>query len=192
MSRPTLIIFARVPAVGVGKSRLAAEVGRVEAWRVYRAMRARLLRRLKDPRWRLVVRVTPDRAARPGEEGQGGGDLGARLQRALRAHARCGVAVVGTDSPEITRAEVAAALVAARRSGAAIGPAEDGGFWILALAPRAARAVRLDGVRWSTAHACADVEAALGGRVVRLGLKADVDDAEGLRAWRRRAPRASA
>jgi hypothetical protein len=47
MTRPTLIIFARAPAIGVGKTRLARDVGRVEAWRLYRAFSARLLRSLR-------------------------------------------------------------------------------------------------------------------------------------------------
>ena len=255
-----LIVFARAPAIGVGKSRLARDVGAVEAWRVYRAMREGLLRRLADPRWRLVVRVTPDGAVRrtgaasaegatgwdslpprggkggdggaratmrqkaleaeqtsgpassselptgsantlhpalltsseEGEEGdpffepQGPGGLGVRLARALRAHGRFGVAVVGTDCPEVTPERVWRALRAARRAGAALGPAEDGGFWILALAPGRARRLSLDGVRWSSAHAFADTLAALGGEAAVLETLADVDDGEGLRAWRRR------
>jgi len=184
--KPVLIVFARAPAIGVGKSRLAKDVGVVEAWRVYRAMREGLLRRLADPRWRLIVRVTPDGAAASGAEPQGPGGLGARLERALRAHGRFGVAVVGTDCPEVTPERVRRALRAARRTGAALGPAEDGGFWILALAPGRARRLSLDGVRWSTPHAFADTLAALGGEAAVLETLADVDDGEGLRAWRRR------
>src|SRR5687768_9358971 len=98
--KPTLIVFARAPAIGVGKTRLARDVGVVEAWRVYRTLSSQLIRRLRDPRWRLVVRVVPDRSSWPSgvvREPQGPGDLGGRLQRAIRAHARGPVAVVGTD-----------------------------------------------------------------------------------------------
>src|SRR3712207_9021389 len=52
MNRPTLIVFARAPAMGVSKTRLARDVGAVEAWRIYRAMAADVIRRLCDPRWR--------------------------------------------------------------------------------------------------------------------------------------------
>ncbi len=62
MTRPTLILFLRVPAIGRGKTRLARDIGKVEAWRLSRAMTAGVLRRVCDPRWRLVVRVTPDGA----------------------------------------------------------------------------------------------------------------------------------
>lgn len=187
--RPTLIVFARVPAIGVGKRRLAAEVGVVEAWRAYRTLLAGTLRRLKDPRWKLVVRLAPDRAARGrGVEPQGRGDLGMRLERAIRAHARGPVAVVGSDCPDVGPAQVSRAFRAVRGGGAVLGPAADGGFWLIGLSPARARRARLDGVRWSTDQACADAERALGG-AARLETLADVDDGAGLRAWRGRSRR---
>jgi glycosyltransferase A (GT-A) superfamily protein (DUF2064 family) len=188
MSRPTVILFLRAPRVGQGKSRLARDVGKVEAWRISRWLTARALRRIRDPRWKLVIRVTPD-GALPGAEPQGGGDLGQRLRCAIRDHARGPVAVVGTDIPDLDAARIARAFVAARRHGAAIGPADDGGFWILALSARRARSVGFDGVRWSTADACADTVKTLAGKVAKLEQLTDIDDAASLRAWRgRRGP----
>jgi len=184
MTRPTLIVFLRAPAIGRGKTRLAREIGLVAAWRFARTQAEQTLRRLADPRWRLVVRVTPDIAAHGGWEPQGRGDLGERLVRAIRAHASGPVAVVGTDCPDLTPGRVALAFAAARRTGAAIGPAEDGGYWILALSARRARRVALDGVRWSTAHACEDTVRALDGDVVRLETLIDVDDLKSLTTWR--------
>ena len=192
MNRPTVIVFARAPAIGVGKTRLARDVGRVEAWRAYRAMAEPLVRRLaRDPRWRTVVRMAPDGAAWPGavSEDQGPGGLGPRLERALRAHSRGAVAVIGTDAPEITPAQIWRALRGVRRGGrggaAVFGPADDGGFWLLALGPERARRVRLDGVRWSSPQALADTRTALGGPFVLLETLADIDDGEALRRWRR-------
>ena len=190
MTRPTLIVFARAPAMGVSKTRLARDVGVVEAWRVYRGMAEGLVRRLRDPRWRLVVRITPDGARWPPNtrrENQGAGDLGERLERALRAHAAGPVAVIGTDAPEVTRERIARAFSEVRRTGAVFGPADDGGFWLLALSGRRARRVRLSGVRWSSPHALQDAAAALGAPAVLLETLHDVDDGGALRAWRRRA-----
>ena len=190
MTRPTLIVFARAPAMGVSKTRLARDVGPVEAWRVYRAMAAGVIRRLHDPRWRLVVRIAPDRATWPPgveREPQGRGDLGARLDRALQAHARGPVAVIGTDAPEMTRQHVARAFREVRRSGVVFGPAEDGGFWLLALSGPRARRVRLSPVRWSSPHALEDTAAAMKAPAVLLETLHDVDDGRALRAWRRRA-----
>jgi glycosyltransferase A (GT-A) superfamily protein (DUF2064 family) len=193
MARPTLIVFARAPAVGVGKTRLARDIGRVEAWRVYRGLSEGLLRRLRDPRWRLVVRVAPDRSGWPAgltREPQGSGGLGPRLERAIRAHSCTSIVVVGADAPEVTPERVARAFRALQRTGAVFGPAEDGGFWLMALSARRARRVRLQGVRWSTVHALADTVAALGGAApAYLEALSDIDDAPALAAWRVRSRR---
>lgn len=183
MARPTLIVFARAPAIGVGKTRLARDIGRVEAWRVYRAMSARVLRTVRDPRWRTVLRLEGRRSdptwPKLPVEPQGRGDLGDRLARALRAHSGGPVAVVGVDAPGITRAHIAAAF----RAGDAIGPASDGGFWLLAMSAPRARFVRLDQVRWSSPHTLADTLRVLG-PLRRLETLTDVDDGESLAAWR--------
>jgi len=186
MLRPTLIVFARSPAIGVGKTRLARDIGRVEAWRVYRAMSARLLWAVRDPRWTVVLRLDGRRrdAAWPclRVEPQGGGDLGARLTRGLRGHGRHGVAVVGTDAPEVNRARIAAGF----RARNAIGPATDGGFWLLALSGKRARSVKLEGVRWSSAHTLSDTVRLLG-TLTELETLSDIDDGKDLKAyWSRR------
>jgi len=181
MRKPTLIVFARSPAIGVGKTRLARDIGAVEAWRIYRAMSTRLLWTLRDPRWRLVLQL--DGRGRDAGwprltiEQQGRGDLGRRLERAFHAHSRTPLAVIGTDAPQITPGRIANAF--GRRN--AIGPASDGGFWILALGPRRARRVRFDDVRWSSAHTLEDTLRALG-PLAMLETLTDVDNGPSLRA----------
>lgn len=181
MARPTLIVFARSPAIGVGKTRLARDIGAVQAWRVYRAMSAKVLWSVRDPRWRTVLRLEGRRrdTAWPklAVEAQGRGDLGARLTRALRAHARHDVAVIGVDAPGLTRTHIGRAFHARN----AIGPATDGGFWLLALEAGRARRVGFDDVRWSSAHTLRDTVAALGPLTV-LETLTDVDDAASLAA----------
>ena len=97
------------------------------------------------------------------------------------------MAVIGTDAPEMTREHVARAFRQVRRTGVVFGPAEDGGFWLLALSGPRARRVRLSPVRWSSPHALEDTAAALKAPAVLLELLSDVDDGGALRAWRRRA-----
>src|SRR5436190_22172268 len=56
-----LVIFARRPRFGIGKSRLAAGAGSGTAWRFQRVMLLTLLQRLgRDPRWTTWLAVPPD------------------------------------------------------------------------------------------------------------------------------------
>ena len=180
----TLIVMAKTPRIGVGKTRLAREVGSVEAWRINRALQARTLRAAIDPRWRTLLCVTPDVAADlqlPGvwprgveRLAQGAGGLGERLARALAPH-RC-VAVIGTDCRDITRAHIASAFAALRRMPFALGPAHDGGFWLLAARDGSAAAHAMCNVRWSTEHTAGEVIRNLGAtNIALLATLRDVD-----------------
>src|SRR5439155_6515853 len=80
-----LVLFVRAPRWGVGKRRLARDIGDAAALRFERAMLGLLARRLgRDGRWRLRLAVTPDRACRRARlrpsgvavAGQGAGGLG--------------------------------------------------------------------------------------------------------------------
>jgi len=190
-----LVLFLRAPRLGVGKRRLAREIGDVAAQRFQRLMIAVLLRRLAtDRRWRLRIALTPDRAracrwSRAIETlGQGGGDLGIRMQRALRACHPGPVVLVGADIPALGACEVAAAFRMLGNRDVVFGPAEDGGFWLIGARHPRCLPPLFRGVQWSSPKALADTVAGLPRRLT-VGFVArlpDVDDAE---AYRRHAPR---
>ena len=95
-------------------------------------------------------RCLPLRAPRIG---QGRGDLGRRMGRALGRYRRA--ALMGCDIPDANATDVQAAFRALGTADAVFGPAEDGGYWLIALGPR--RPGELFGAsRWSTEHALAD------------------------------------
>lgn len=186
-SRALVLIFAKAPRMGLGKTRLARRRGVVRAWRANRAMQALTCRVAVDPRWDTALCVAPDRetsARLPGvwprrlaRRAQGPGDLGDRLTRAFRAAGKRPVLAIGTDCPAMTRADLWAAIRALARADAVAGPATDGGFWLFGLKdPRLAPAAFAD-VRWSSEHALADTLAGLpeGLRVARLRTLSDVD-----------------
>ncbi len=189
--RPHLVIFARRPAWGVGKRRLAAGAGEAAAWRFQRFMLADLTRRLgRDRRWRTWLAITPDRHAGrflglPALP-QGAGDLGERLRRLLRALPPGPVVVIGTDIPGIETRDIAAAFRALGASDAVFGPALDGGYWLIGLKRRLRAIDPFEGVRWSSSDALADTLANLNGRrVAMLRSLEDIDDAEALARLRR-------
>jgi rSAM/selenodomain-associated transferase 1 len=186
--RPTLIVFARLPRLGAGKSRLARDIGAAAALRFERLMLSRTLRRLgHDRRWDLRLAVTPDRAARrwPGRFAvvpQGSGDLGARMRRALAAGPSGPTVLVGTDIPGMTAGHIAQAFALLGRHDVVFGPATDGGFWLVGARHQPPR---FGTVRWSTRHALGDVLRNLP-RHLSVGFAAtldDVDDGAGYRLF---------
>lgn len=193
--RNHLIVFARPPRLGRGKRRLAAGIGALAAWRFYRQALAALLRRLsRDPRWVLWLAVTPDPAVhdrgwpvRTRRIGQGRGDLGARMTRALGGCPPGPAVLIGSDIPHIGPSHIAAAFRGLGRNDLVFGPARDGGYWLVgARRTKALPRTLFAGVRWSTGHALADTLAGLPTNT-KVGLTAvmeDVDDAEShRRVW---------
>ncbi|GFE64749.1 TIGR04282 family arsenosugar biosynthesis glycosyltransferase [Litoreibacter roseus] len=173
--RPTLVVMLKEPRPGRVKTRLGRDIGMVGAAWWFRHQTARLLRRLRDPRWDLVLAVAPDaegRASRVWPRDlprwpQGQGDLGQRMARVFRDLSTGPICIVGSDIPDIKPHHINAAFKALGASDAVIGPAPDGGYWLIGFAVgRPLRAAVFDAVRWSSEHALADTVQALSGRRV--------------------------
>lgn len=184
--RRTLIIFARAPRLGGGKSRLARDIGAMAALRFERLMLARGLRRFgRDQRWRFVLAITPDQEARQlGAVPQGRGDLGVRMRRAMVACRPGPVVLVGTDIPGLAAAHIAKAFALLGGYDIVFGPASDGGFWLVGARHRMPD---FGAVRWSSRHALDDALANLP-RSLSVGFAATLDDVDGGEAWRRLSP----
>ena len=195
--RRHLVLFVRAPELGHGKRRLAREIGDVATVRFERLMLALLLRRLAaDRRWRLRIAVTPDKARcharhrRRGVDatGQGGGDLGTRMRRALAACPPGPAVLVGGDIPALAARHVATAFRQLGGCDLVFGPAEDGGFWLVG-ARRSPRLPPLfEQVRWSSPHTLADTLAELPRRV-KVGFVDRLEDVDDGEAYRRLMPR---
>jgi len=179
----------KVPRPGRVKTRLGRDIGLTAAAWWFRHQVARLLRRIEDPRWRVVLAVAPDHEglttriwpARFERWPQGRGNLGDRMIRMMR---RAGgpVCVIGADIPGITQTQVAKAFAALGNHDAVLGPAPDGGYWLIGVKTGSKlRKSALDGVRWSTEHALVDSHTALGvTRVAYVETLSDVDTADDL------------
>ncbi len=188
--RNHLVIFARTPRLGRVKSRLARDIGPLEALVFYRRALDGLLRRLAgDRRWRCWVAVTPDADIHAGRLWppaataipQGGGDLGARMGRAMRRLPPGPVVIVGADIPDLGADHIAAAFRALGSNKAVFGPAFDGGYWLVGQRRRPGPLEMFENVRWSTSHALADTLVNLpDGDVAFLETLEDIDDFQAL------------
>lgn len=187
---PTLVVMVKEPRPGRVKTRLGRDIGMPAAAWWFRHQTRALLRRIEDPRWRVVLAVAPDREGMASRVWpahlqrwpQGPGNLGDRMARVFRQAPPGPVCIVGADIPGITRHHIAAAFAALGPAEAVIGPAPDGGYWLIGL--KRSRAVPrglFDGVRWSSAHARADTRQRLQGmRIAEVAQLADVDTVDDL------------
>ncbi len=189
--RQTLIVMVKEPRAGRVKTRLGREIGMTAAAWWFRHQTAALLRRLRDPRWRIVLATSPDRAgllsrAWPADlarKPQGPGDLGTRMTRQLRTAPPGRACVIGTDIPGITRPHIARAFAALGQNDLVFGPAADGGYWLVGGHPRRLPRGLFAHVRWSTEHALADtIASAPGARIALTDRLCDIDTAADLAA----------
>ncbi len=172
--RATVVVFGREPAPGRVKTRLAARLGAHAASEVYAALLAHALSEAAATGWAVTLSLASPPSAdwNPGGaaalEVQPEGSLGHRMAVAFARAFAAGfdpVVLVGSDLPLLSRGLLLEAGRLARRRGAALGPALDGGYYLVAQ-----RAPGLDlfrGIPWSSP---ATLEATLD-RARRIGVE---------------------
>ncbi|SFD88255.1 hypothetical protein SAMN04488523_103216 [Sulfitobacter brevis] len=191
----TLIVMVKEPHPGRVKTRLGRDIGPVAAAWWFRHQTRHLLRRLRDPRWELVLAVAPDVEGLRSRSWpadlprwpQGRGDLGARMTRLLGQVPQGPACVIGADIPDVSPRHIWQAFQALGGHDAVFGPAPDGGYWLVGLKhPRRQPPYFFDAVRWSTRHALADSKATLPDhRIAEIATLRDVDTADDLPMTRR-------
>lgn len=152
-----LIILARSPVYGKVKTRLAAAIGTAEALEVYRQLLQHTLEVAGNvPSDKIVFysdESVPDEATAPGfaRATQYGADLGARMENAFTHVFRQGyekAVMIGTDCPAMGERTLAAAFEALHQHDVVIGPAYDGGYYLLGMKQVHHRL--FDNIPWST------------------------------------------
>jgi uncharacterized protein len=134
--------MAKYPEPGRVKTRLAAALGDERACALYRAFILDLADRLAALPYEVIWSYDPAPASfaalvpRARCVPQAGGDLGARMEHAMAAafaeHA-APVVVLGADVPHVPVSSIEAAA-AVEPGRVVLGPAEDGGYYLIALA----------------------------------------------------------
>jgi rSAM/selenodomain-associated transferase 2/rSAM/selenodomain-associated transferase 1 len=188
--RASLVVFAKAPVPGRVKTRLAKDVGSAEAVRIYRTIGRETVDALRHGPWNTRVYVDP-----PTSEGvdhvrkwlgsrglsyrrQSEGDLGRRMAAAIH---EClddspAVVVVGTDTPGLDASCIRSALEALEATDVVIGPAEDGGYYLIGMKRPNPSLFR--GIPWSTSGVLPQTRAAIRRAGLRLHLletRRDVD-----------------
>jgi hypothetical protein len=200
----TLIIFSRFPRAGVAKTRLIPVLGADGAAELQRQMTEHTLAgalRLCE-RQPLQIEINyegddqgamenwlgPQVSYRP----QSDGDIGNRMQAAISgafAKEAARVVLIGSDIPGISTDILERAFRALGEHDLVIGPATDGGYYLIGMNKRslgAARDVLFDGIEWSSHRVLAqttDRAASIGASIKRLEALSDVDQPTDLPVW---------
>ena len=197
---PHLLIFAREPVLGRVKTRLAAGIGPAAALAVYRELlvltaTAVVAAQVPATVWLAEAPAAGDpTSSRPEWPGlpwrvQLAADLlGARMVQAFDAAFAAGagrVVIIGTDCPGLSAELLRQAFDQLLTHELVIGPADDGGYYLLGM--NQLHAELFDNKVWSTATVLSDTladAARLGLRVAQLPTLHDVDSAQDLATWR--------
>lgn len=183
--------MVKSPVAGRVKTRLGRDIGMTNAAWWYRHQTAQLLRRLRDPRWRVVLAIAkpstqldpPYWRQIPYKVDQGKGDLGQRMKRLLNLYKKTPTIIIGSDIPQIEKHHIANAFRRLSKNQFVFGPSTDGGFWLVG-APRCVTlpSTIFKNCRWSTEFALNDAIRSLSGKACKnVAILSDVDDASDLR-----------
>ncbi|WAT16723.1 TIGR04282 family arsenosugar biosynthesis glycosyltransferase [Aurantiacibacter sp. MUD11] len=176
---PTIALFAKYPHAGKAKTRLAPALGDAGAAEVHRRLVERTLATVRESGLPFAVHFTgaaaEDFAAWLGADvplvEQGEGDLGARLAR-VEAPA----ILLGADVPGLTAEHLLAAAEALREVPVVIGPASDGGYYLIGFTREIS--FLWGEMPWGTERVLKATEGRLGEQGVPYRLLSELDDCD--------------
>lgn len=192
LSGERLIIFVKAPRAGMVKTRLASAIGAEAACAAYRKLAGELFQRL-HALCSVELRFSPDDAANEISQWrrqdwqlqpQGEGDLGMRMARAFDdafANGARYVVVIGSDCPGIMPTDIESAWIGLRGKDVVIGPARDGGYWLIGL--RLAQPALFQGIEWSSDKVLEQTLGRARERDLKVEMLRELSDVDTERDW---------
>ncbi len=179
--RPKLVIMLKEPVAGRVKTRLGRDIGMTASAWWFRHQSGDTIRRLQSKRWETWLAVAPDTAlhsrcwpAHLPRMAQGLGDLGVRMARILHS-SKGPVVLIGGDIPGVQQEHVAEAFRQLGRQDLVLGPASDGGFWLVGKRRQVPRGL-FESVHWSCQTTLSETLASAGAaRIGKVATLSDVD-----------------
>lgn len=166
MDTPLLIIFTRNPVKGNVKTRLAASTSDDFALKVYNKLRGITQKAASASGADIAVYYDdhlPDADIFQGTKTrtflQKGSDLGTRMFNAFKqgfSENYRRVVLIGTDCPELTGTIITNAFDALEQHHAVLGPAKDGGYYLIGL--RVLLSELFIDKQWSTSTVCREAK----------------------------------
>lgn len=189
-----VLVFVRLPVPGRVKTRLGKAVGFEAAAKIYRAFAEDVLDTVKSAGFAFRVHFSPPggcEAVRAWLGGvslipQRGGDLGERMRNALAGAFLRGAeraVLIGSDAPDLPKAALSNALDSLTKHDAVIGPASDGGYYLIGFSRKGFLPEAFSGPEWGTSGVLArtlEIIRGAGKTVHLLPLHSDIDTKEDL------------
>lgn len=187
---PAIIVFLRTPEQGKVKTRLAKSLGDLEALRIYRHLISRTLMTVSDCHLPTYLYFHPriDHAIQESfstfnHHVQEEGDLGWKMYKAfediLSRHPRA--ILIGTDCPYLTPALLAAALTSLEHHDLVIGPAKDGGYYLIGLNKNEIKL--FEDISWSTETVFRDTLTIIQGQHLSCHILPELSDIDQIEDW---------
>lgn len=138
-----LLIFTRNPELGKVKKRLAVGIGDEAAFRIYEHLlqhTVEITKNLQVEKWVCYSEEIPEEDIWDKDifrkKLQQGKDLGERMENAFRSGFEAGfsnIIIIGSDLYDLSEEDLKIAFLKLKNSEAVIGPATDGGYYLLGL-----------------------------------------------------------
>ena len=179
MIPPRLVLFTRYPQPGQAKTRLIPALGAAGAAELHRRLTEATLATLRATGLPVEIWVTGAPVAAfeawLGRDApirlQGCGDLGARMDRALQPTPAI---VVGSDLPTLAVSHIMRAAALLAGGTVALGPAEDGGYYLVGLPAPAP--FLFEAMAWSTPGVLAETRRRLQANAMAYALLPTLPD----------------
>lgn len=190
-----LIIFTRYPETGLVKTRLIPALGKAGAAKIHKSMTEETVKMALKTGVELEIHFTGGDyrqihmwlGSRLKYRNQEGKTLGEKLSNSFKQAFSEGlkqVVIIGTDCPQITPAHIKKAFSLLQNSELVLGPALDGGYYLIGLSSVQPELFRK--IKWGSSLVYQQTVAAarkLNLKIAELEELADIDRPEDLKTW---------
>ena len=183
-----VLLFVKYPHEGKVKTRMVPFLTKKQASGLHRAMAGQTARMLERSGIDFFVCFYPANSksgfvrwlgSRLKYMPQRGRGLGAKMRNAFRDVFSAGyerVIIIGSDIPGITGKLLLSAFKILAKTGAVIGPAKDGGYYLIGFKKDKFRPEAFDGILWGSASVLADTVKVLGKKFKTIGFAPELRD----------------
>lgn len=191
MKKEVVLVFQKNEVLGKVKTRLAASVGKEKALDIYLLLLNKTyyaLGNISVPIWTYYSDFVPEIPTYPADNRrvQVGHDLGERMKNAIVDCFESGmekVVLIGTDCPRLEEKYILQALEALDQSNLVLGPARDGGYYLIGMNRPAD--FLFEGITWSSEWVLSQTMALAAAQGLQTSLLPVLEDIDTLEDWER-------